>query len=256
MQKDKLIAPSIKDQIKTPSDPNIIIWRYMEFSKFCSLLVDKSLFFSRADLLGDHFEGSYPKYNKDFRGAFYDRVFEDYPQMKAQASNMESEMARILQKAFYVNCWHINQQQSAAMWSIYAKDNKGIAIQSTYKLLRDCLPNEIFISEVSYIDYDKDILPIMGHIAPYVHKRKSFEHEKELRAFKMKVEGHELSHASVSNNPVGINISVDINHLVEKIYIAPYAEEWFQKVIINISQQYGLSESKVTRSNLDEEPFF
>ena len=79
------------------------------------------------------------------------------------------------------------------------------------------LPNEIHISEVSYIDYDNDVLPLMGHIAPYVHKRKSYEHEKELRAFIMRVDGHQISQTSVSKNPVGINISVDINQLIEKI---------------------------------------
>ena len=141
MQKSNMIAPSIKDQIKTPLDPNTIIWRYMEFSKFCSLLVEKSLFFSRADLLGDPFEGSYPRHNEDFRALFYGKMFETEPHIKTQISNMESEMAKILQKAFYVNCWHINSQQSAAMWSIYAKDSKGIAIQSKYQLLRDCLPD-------------------------------------------------------------------------------------------------------------------
>lgn len=39
------------------------IWRYMDFTKFASMLEKKELFFARADKLGDPFEGSYPKEN-------------------------------------------------------------------------------------------------------------------------------------------------------------------------------------------------
>ena len=34
-----------------------------------------------------------------------------------------------------VNCWHINEHESAAMWDLYLKSNEGIAIQSTYQKL-------------------------------------------------------------------------------------------------------------------------
>jgi hypothetical protein len=37
------------------------IWRYMDFTKFISVLDTQTLFFSRIDLLGDKFEGSVPK---------------------------------------------------------------------------------------------------------------------------------------------------------------------------------------------------
>ena len=38
-----------------------VIWRYMDLAKFLSALDRESLFFCRADLLGDLFEGSYPR---------------------------------------------------------------------------------------------------------------------------------------------------------------------------------------------------
>ncbi|KAF5417648.1 MAG: hypothetical protein C5S38_01290 [Candidatus Methanophagaceae archaeon] len=42
-----------------PSDEDIKIWRYIDFTKFVSLLDKKALFFARADRLSDSFEGSY-----------------------------------------------------------------------------------------------------------------------------------------------------------------------------------------------------
>lgn len=44
-----------------------ILWRYMDFVKFISLLETNTLFFARADKLGDPFEGSFPKKNATVR---------------------------------------------------------------------------------------------------------------------------------------------------------------------------------------------
>ena len=46
-----------------PKNENIKIWRYMDFTKFVSLISSKSVFFCRSDLFEDPFEGSYSKAN-------------------------------------------------------------------------------------------------------------------------------------------------------------------------------------------------
>ena len=43
-----------------PPPADTILWRYMDFTKFVSLLEKRSLFFARADKLGDPFEGATP----------------------------------------------------------------------------------------------------------------------------------------------------------------------------------------------------
>lgn len=45
-----------------PSD-DAVLWRYMDFTKFVSLLEKSALFFARADKLGDPFEGAFSKIN-------------------------------------------------------------------------------------------------------------------------------------------------------------------------------------------------
>jgi hypothetical protein len=51
--------PFVKhDHFEAPTDPSAPIFRYMDLAKFVSLLDTRALFFSRADLLGDAFEGS------------------------------------------------------------------------------------------------------------------------------------------------------------------------------------------------------
>ena len=50
-----------------PDNENAKIWRYLDFTKFVSMLEKKALFFVRADKLGDQFEGSFSKANLELR---------------------------------------------------------------------------------------------------------------------------------------------------------------------------------------------
>jgi hypothetical protein len=47
--------------LKIPSNLDIKIWRYMDLAKYIAILQRRSLFFARASLLGDPFEGSSTK---------------------------------------------------------------------------------------------------------------------------------------------------------------------------------------------------
>ena len=46
-------------EFEEPSNENIKIWRYLDFTKFVSYLDRKALFFTRADKLDDRFEGKF-----------------------------------------------------------------------------------------------------------------------------------------------------------------------------------------------------
>ena len=54
-----------------PENENTKIWRYLDFTKFVSLLDKSALFFTRADRLNDPFEGSYSKVNIQLRPVVY-----------------------------------------------------------------------------------------------------------------------------------------------------------------------------------------
>ena len=57
--------PAVTDHpdFKQPSNPNIKIWRYMDFTKYVSMLDLGGLYFRRFHLLDDRFEGSYARAN-------------------------------------------------------------------------------------------------------------------------------------------------------------------------------------------------
>ena len=45
--------------IKLPDDPDTIVWKYLDLSKFLDLLLSKKLFMSRSDKFEDQYEGTF-----------------------------------------------------------------------------------------------------------------------------------------------------------------------------------------------------
>ena len=246
-----------------PEDDTVKVWRYMDFTKFVSLLESRSLHFTRTDKFVDPFEGSYPKLNVlarqfpppglpvEHHAAYVKAMTEDAP-----------KMAKNMIKMVGLNCWHMNQHGSAAMWSLYLNNNNGVAIQSTYQKLRDCflgVQENVFIGEVRYIDYE------LGFIAgtsnafdPFTYKRKSFEHEKEVRAAIVRapptVEGVGWDFAATTFTH-GELIPVDLDLLVEQVYVAPNSPEWFVNLVRSVIKRYE-STFEVMHSQMDAGPLW
>src|SRR6202040_560368 len=51
----------------------------------------------------------------------------------------------------YVNCWHMNEYESDAMWRLYSTANETICVQSTFKRLAEGLSSYVSAGEVNYI---------------------------------------------------------------------------------------------------------
>lgn len=178
----------------------------------------------------------------------------------------------------------MNEIESAAMWDLYAKRDQGIALQTTYAKLAACLPakvpgrsfepaqhpggrtvippSNIYVGEVVYV-YETDAMVTGNALIPYIHKRKSFEHERELRAVITefpRTEG-ELEYPAnrfprrrfVVTNPLsGLQVNVSVGDLVEKVLVAPTAPAWFGELVKNVSTKYGLDSCCVDKSRLYE----
>ncbi|WP_313229941.1 hypothetical protein [Sphingobium yanoikuyae] len=145
-----------------PSDKSIGLWRYMDLAKFMSLLEGSSLYFARADKLGDPFEGSVPTSNV----TMYDQLIADdelrkrvYPDMDSDGiRHMREQIAasrRQMAQKMFVSCCHASNHESAAMWSIYSKIDESIAVRTSYSKLNEALPSQVYLGKVNYIDYQK-----------------------------------------------------------------------------------------------------
>ncbi|MFA5922238.1 MAG: hypothetical protein WC856_13260 [Methylococcaceae bacterium] len=228
-----------------PENEIIKVWRYMDFTKFVSFIESRRLYFTRADKFDDPFEGSWPKLNVAARGTpikgEYSRLCQNMPRYNA------------------INCWHMNEHESAAMWKLYLKSDEGIAIQSTYLKLRESINDDekVYLGVVKYIDYESECIDAGNLLSPFVSKRKSFEHEREIRALVQKWPTHNGKSFEFDQETIihGIKIKVDIEKLIEKIYIAPSAPDWFSGLVNAVVQHYGYN-FNVVHSKMNERPIF
>ena len=244
--------PATREHTATrpPDHEYISIWRYMDFTKYVHLLGTRALYFARSDRFDDPFEGSYSKHNIEIRPKIYaGKIPED------RIKNM-SKMYEYSRAWTYISCWHMNDYESAAMWKLYSNSNEAIAIQSTYKKLCDILPKDVLVGRVEYIDYENDWLPEGNVFYPFFHKRKSFEHEKELRAITQDYPVVDGEIKWSNNNTIfGKLVNVPLEELIKRVYVAPTANNWFYELVMDVTEKYGFKFG-IIKSCLDEKPVY
>ena len=248
-------APYLVTQLPDLESDSSSLWRYMDFTKFVSTLEKSTLYFCRADCLGDPFEGSYPRANTPIREDLKRQLEELAGQDEGvKYLKLTSDSNRFIRKITFLNCWHVSEFESAAMWRLYAKTNEAVAVRSTYRKLRTCLHEAIITRPIQYLDFDKEMIPETNKLFPFFFKRRSFEHEKELRAAVMSGPRSDLPFEGTKLEQ-GIHVKVDLRALIVRIMVAPSAPDWFLELVQSVAMEYGVS-SEVARSSLDEEPFF
>ena len=231
------------------STDDTVVWRYLDFEKFVDLITSHELFFCRSDKFEDPFEG-----------------------ILKLPDSLPSEIERnsLTKKFYFLNCWHINEFQSAAMWKLFLKTNNGIAIKTTVGKIKKSISNnseEVFISKVYYKDFSNtthtDLMddPLNrypnsasgGSYSQFNYKRKSFEHEQELRLIYIDMPIPHALKDGIPREPIeSKKISVVLEDLIQEIMISPTADDWFKELITRLLTQLKLRQFKVQKSNLYE----
>lgn len=83
----------------------------------------------------------------------------------------------------------MGEAQSYAMWKLYDAAGKGVAVRTTGARLKRALVGDhrpsLSGAKVEYVDYDATFIPEGNIFFPYIHKRLSFEFEREYRLLAM-----------------------------------------------------------------------
>ena len=263
--------------------PNQKLWRYMSLERLIDILSRKKLFFASLNAYAatDPFEGLLPKIALDPLAESLSRSIENEAIQKKileeRAIKMFSEehhekIKRIFNKnnsddfkldvnkiyfrvlkSTVISSWHQNKSESEAMWRLYSKDNKGVAIQTTAQDLIESIDDErVHFSEVRYIDfYDENLkntdLLVNGFISPLL-KREAFEHEKEARLFFTPTKNYNVPSEIYKFEHEYVD--VDVKKLISKIYISPYIAESDIHDIKTEIQNFGISEKMIVPSKL------
>jgi hypothetical protein len=235
----------------SPENIDVKVWRYMDFTKYVELLESCCLFFVRSDHLDDPYEGATSHVNVRLR-----------PQVSSELgipSDKLEQMAQLtkwVRQWTYLNCWHMNEYESAAMWKLYAKTNEAVAIQSTFRYLEQSLPSHVYLGIVHYIDYDTEWMPEGNTFWPFVHKRKSFEHEREVRAVIQDLPQNEQKiEVGKENKQIGQKVQVELDEMIHRVYVSPTSPQWFADLVDAITKRYGHT-FEVTQSDLAQEPVY
>jgi hypothetical protein len=206
---------------RPPEDRDASLWRFMDFTKYVAMLDARAIYFSRADRFSDPFEGTYARPNR----------------LPARATP---------QQGVYVNCWHRNPHESAAMWRIYLKSDEGVALEASYARLVDAFEEAdetLHIGQVRYLDYERQRVPEKHDLDPFLCKRKSFDFEREVRV---------LWRAG-DDAGEGRYIGVDLERLLGRVVVSPAAEPWFTELVRSVTTRYGV-EIPVEESELARDP--
>jgi hypothetical protein len=242
------------------------LWRYLDLAKYISLLHSSALHFCRADnFLNDPFEGAtgYKAMRHFWEQKERDFITAAMKQGSVQAGKPidDSEITREADRFVtgqrdnrtlyeprrtFITCWHSNADESDAMWQIYSRRNQYmVALKTTVErldnALGECSDNEI--GEVNYVDY-QSFYPVLGQ--QFWYKRKSFAHEREVRAIIKLWDGIDAD---------GILEPVQLDVLVEQVILGPESPDWFEGIVRSITEKYTQKFS-IQRSNMDAEPFF
>lgn len=226
-------------------EPELVLWRYMDLTKLLDILGNECLHFTRIDKFDDPFEGAPPRRalalpNEDLA--------------RAVSPGFLNQLTRV-RKRLHALCWHANETESAAMWKLYLSSNEGIAIRTTAQRLRDSLrltngvDQPLFLAEVQYVnhlDNDEELAP-MNFIKWATFKRKSFAHEREVRLMRI-AQDDELGEDFLYRP------KVDVNTLIDSIYIGPSVPRWVGHVIEQAVSRYG--NFQIKRSELGDGPAY
>jgi len=201
-----------------PTD-NEVLWRYLDLPRYLDLLIKEKLFFPCATVLEDPFEGILWG-----NGNFYIRT-QDAPMLA-------------------ISSWHSNPEENYAMWKIYAQGYNGLAIQSDYLRLKKSFLNaekKILIGKVKYFDEDP-IDSMEDHLGAVFQKRSIYSFEQEVRCCYRLDSGEKSDHIWEEQGHVhGVYIPVNLDTLIDKLYISPYSPKWFRELVAGINKRFQIS---------------
>jgi hypothetical protein len=254
-----------------------MIWRYLDFPRFISMLSTSCLWFAKAATFSDDpWEGfgraktlplevdDLPKVlRQEAPGGT--RTDHSVSQMLALWSQAAAGYVENAAEHLYINSWFAGTTESMALWEIYGSQGRGVALQSTTERYRksaqfELPPEQYLFGRVTYHD-DVEIAPELlqdftqtislpgSDLWPKVlglalHKRSCYRHENEWRA---------VIYQDPRPDIRGIVEPFDVTQLIHQIVVGPRAEEFSVNAVVAITEKFS-PQLSVRRSTLLHRP--
>jgi len=173
---------------------------------------------------------------------------------------------------YYMNCWHAASHESIAMWKIYASPGAGVAIVSNGARLETALASNsqrLYLGAVRYEDPNVLQIGTSNAFDTLMVKRTSYSYEQEVRLVYWDIEDiHDplpdfswneeiMRFDNIVEDPralkPGLSLECDIDILIERVVISPFAPLWYLEMIERLKKQLGF-QFPVAASKLLEIP--
>lgn len=249
-----ILPPAPPNPLTFYPKENYSVAKYMDLTKFISLLYKQSLFFCRADKLDDKFEGTSANTNFEARVEEVKQMQEagilqtKWEDAQIREAEMFDEGFEQKQRALHcIDCWNIYEGESAALWKIYSDFSKGIMVQSSISNLVSSLaatPEDICMGEIKYRVYKETVLPYGHSNLPFLFKQKAYNYEKEIRliySLANKATNDWYYDWSKEDVEEGVYIKADLIKLIDKIIVSPYSPKWFFELVSDLAAKYSIN---------------
>lgn len=211
----------------TPPDSQQI-WKYLNLEGLISLLQNRALWFSNANLFEDPFEGTFVESDTTRTSSIIGAI----PFPLGRKADPEDEKNSLL-----VNCWHASEDESYAMWKIYSDVEIGIALKTTFGKLNSSLLNtdkEIYAGFVRY-ERRAQVTKRENLFEQFLRKDPVFRFENEVRLL-MSNENHQND-----GYKLGEAVPISLNEAISELVISPYSKPWQKQLIVNLLNKYELN---------------
>jgi len=207
-----------------------LLWRYFDLARYLDLLIREKLFFANIENLEDPYEG-----------------------LMTPPATQAPSPSRLT-----ICSWHNSAEENYAMWKIYAPGSAGLAIRTSFERLKACFnktEKPVCIGKVAYYDQQHtkdtasdDPLPLA------LRKRSIYAFEKEVRCCYLPQSSEVGDGEGTSGKFNGIYIPVDLDQLIDRVYISPYAPAWFRDLVVGINNKFLLKKPIVHSDVLGQNP--
>lgn len=259
---------------RSPVNEHVPVWRYMDLTKFVWMLHSSALYFPNALTMNDPYEGYYTQGmapSKESEEIFIrnmcameDGIFsieneEHRESLRGQYRRFLGGL-KVTTELFYVSCWHMNEEESSAMWKLYTSHGDSVCVKSTYQQLSGELPDDCYLGCVNYIDYRTDMFDVYEYLNFVVHKRISFAHEREVRAvinnaLRLTASGKYVAPYPPVGGRKGIVVPINLTRVINEVYVSPDAKPPFLGVVQQLISKYGL-DVPVKQSEVNAPPAY
>jgi hypothetical protein len=218
----------------------------MSFAKFIDLLKTQSLYFTCIKKLKDQDknEGLLDPTSFPFRGLPQEKTILEQlrtvigePTWQAAGNPTDltflfKALAESEHDRYFANCWHMANHESILMWNRYAPGFESVAIQSTVGKLLSSVQEDC-VMRYGAVNYDPKTMGIQyGNSSECFYKHPLYIGENECRFLAYSAEPTSIG--------IGMHLHVNLNPMIERVYVAPDCEPWFLSLVETLANQAGL----------------